>query len=102
LAVTASKRVEVLPDVPPVADFVPGYEGTGWQGIGVRRGTPAEIIDKLNREINAGLADPQVKARIADLGATVFTSSPAEFGKYIADYTEKWARVIKSAGAKLE
>jgi tripartite-type tricarboxylate transporter receptor subunit TctC len=102
LAVTASKRVEVLPDLPPVADFVPGYEGTGWQGIGVRRGTPAEIIDKLNREINAGLADPQVKARIADLGATVFTSSPAEFGKYIADYTEKWARVIKSAGAKLE
>jgi tripartite-type tricarboxylate transporter receptor subunit TctC len=102
LAVTASKRVEVLPDVPPVADFVPGYEGTGWQGIGVRRGTPAEIIDKLNREINAGLADPQVKARIADLGATVFTSSPAEFGKYIADYTEKWAKVIKAAGAKVQ
>jgi tripartite-type tricarboxylate transporter receptor subunit TctC len=101
LAVTSATRSEVLPDVPTVGDFVPGYEGTGWQGLGAPRNTPAEIIDKLNKEINAGLADPRMKARVADLGGTVFASSPADFGTFIAAYTEKWAKVIKFAGAKV-
>jgi tripartite-type tricarboxylate transporter receptor subunit TctC len=101
LAVTSAMRSEVLPDIPTVGDFVPGYEGTGWQGVGAPRNTPAEIIDKLNKEINAGLADPRMKARIADLGGTVFASSPADFGTFIAEYTEKWAKVIKFAGAKV-
>jgi len=101
LAVTGARRAEVLPNVPPVGDFVPGYEGTVWQGVGAPRNTPAEIIDKLNKEINAGLADPRMKARIADLGGTVFASSPAEFATFIAEYTEKWAKVIKFAGAKI-
>src|SRR5262245_15779320 len=101
LAVCGATRAEVLPNVPPVGDFVPGYEGTGWQGVGAPRNTPAEIIDKLNKEINAGLADPRMKARIADLGGTVFASSPAEFATFIAEYTEKWAKVIKFAGAKI-
>jgi tripartite-type tricarboxylate transporter receptor subunit TctC len=92
LAVTSAMRSEVLPDIPTVGDFVPGYEGTGWQGVGAPRNTPAEIIDKLNKEINADLADPRMKARIADLGGTVFASSPADFGTFIAEYTEKWAR----------
>jgi tripartite-type tricarboxylate transporter receptor subunit TctC len=102
LAVTSATRSEVLPDIPTVGDFVPGYEGTGWQGVGAPRNTPAEIIDKLNKEINASLADPRMKARIADLGGTVFVSSPADFGTFITAYTEKWAKVIKSAGAKAE
>jgi tripartite-type tricarboxylate transporter receptor subunit TctC len=101
LAVTSATRSEVLPDVPTVGDFVPGYEGTGWQGLGAPRNTPAEIIDKLNKEINAGLADPRMKARVADLGGTVFASSPADFGTFIAAYTEKWAKVIKFARAKV-
>jgi tripartite-type tricarboxylate transporter receptor subunit TctC len=101
LAVTSATRLEVLPDIPTVGDFVPGYEGTGWQGVGAPRNTPAEIIDKLNKEINAGLADRRMEARIADFGYTVFTSSPADFGTFIAAYTEKWAKVIKFAGAKV-
>jgi tripartite-type tricarboxylate transporter receptor subunit TctC len=101
LAVTSATRSEVLPDIPTVGDFVPGYEGTGWQGIGAPRNTPAEIIDKLNKEINAGLADPRMKARIADFGYTVFASSPADFSTFIAAYTEKWAKVIKFSGAKI-
>jgi tripartite-type tricarboxylate transporter receptor subunit TctC len=101
LAVTSVTRSEVLPDVPTVSDFVPGYEGTGWQGVGAPRNTPAEIIDKLNKEINAGLADPRMKARITDFGYTVFASSPADFRTFIATYTEKWAKVIKFAGAKI-
>jgi tripartite-type tricarboxylate transporter receptor subunit TctC len=101
LAVTSATRSEVLPDIPTVSDFVPGYEGTGWQGIGAPRNTPAEIIDKLNKEINAGLADPRMKARIADFGYTVFASSPADFSTFIAAYTEKWAKVIKFSGAKI-
>jgi len=101
LAVTSATRSEVLPDIPTVGDFVPGYEGTGFQGLGAPRNTPAEIINKLNKAINAGLADPRMKARIADLGGTVFISSPADFGTFIADYTEKWAKVIKFAGAKV-
>ncbi len=101
LAVTSATRSEVLPDIPTVGDFVPGYEGTGWQGVGAPRNTPAEIIDKLNKEINAGLADPRMKARIADFGYTVFASSPADFRTFIGAYTEKWAKVIKFSGAKI-
>ena len=101
LAVTGAVRSQVLPDTPTVGDFVPGYEGIGWQGVGAPRNTPAEIIDKLNKEINAGLGDPRIKARVADLGGTVFISSPADFGAFIAAYTEKWAKVIKLSGAKI-
>jgi tripartite-type tricarboxylate transporter receptor subunit TctC len=101
LAVTPATRVELLPDIPTVGEFVPGYEAVGWQGVGAPRTTPVEIIDKLNKEINAGLADPRIKARIADLGYTVLASSPADFGRFIAAYTEKWAKVIKFSGAKV-
>jgi tripartite-type tricarboxylate transporter receptor subunit TctC len=102
LAVTGATRATVLPDVPPVGDFVPDYEASGWQGIGAHWNTPVEIIDKLNKEINAGLADPRMKARIADLSYTVFASSPAEFAAYIAAFTEKWAKVIRFAGIRPE
>jgi tripartite-type tricarboxylate transporter receptor subunit TctC len=102
LAVTTSMRSEVLPDVPPVADFVPGYESSAWYGVGVPRGTPPEIIDKLNREINAGLADPKLKARFAELSAAVLPGSPADFGKLLMDETEKWAKVVKFSGAKAD
>jgi tripartite-type tricarboxylate transporter receptor subunit TctC len=101
LAVTAATRVEVLPGVPTVGDFVPGYEAVGWQGVGAPRNTPVEIIDKLNRATNAGLADPRIKARITDFGYTVFASSPGDFGKFIAAYTENWSKVIKFSGAKI-
>jgi tripartite-type tricarboxylate transporter receptor subunit TctC len=101
LAVTSATRSDVLPDIPTVGDFVPGYEGTGWQGVGAPRKTPVEIIDKLNKEINAGLADSRMKARITDFGYTVFASSPADFRTFIAAYTEKWAKVIKFSGAKI-
>jgi tripartite-type tricarboxylate transporter receptor subunit TctC len=100
LAVTTAMRLDVLPDVPPVSDFLPGYEASGFMGIGAPRGTPAEIVDTLNREINAGLADPKLKARLADLGLTVLSGSPADFGKLIAEETQKWGKVIKSAGIK--
>jgi tripartite-type tricarboxylate transporter receptor subunit TctC len=100
LAVTTAMRLEALQDVPTVAEFVPGYEASGWQGIGVPRNTPAEIIDKLNKEINAGLADPKLKARLVDLGGTVLPGSPADFGKLLADEIEKWAKVIRFAGIK--
>ncbi len=102
MAVTSAKRTQLLPDLPPVSDFVPGYEGVGWQGIGAPKGTPAEIINKLNSEINAGLADPKLKARFAALGAEIFTNTPAGFGKFIADYTQKWAPIIRKAGIKAE
>ena len=101
LAVTSATRVDVLPGIPTVGDFVPGYEATGWQGVGAPRSTPAAVIEKLNREINAVLADPRMKARIVDFGYTVFVSSPADFGRFIAAYTEKWAEVIKFSGAKV-
>jgi tripartite-type tricarboxylate transporter receptor subunit TctC len=100
LAVTTATRSEVLPDIPTAADFVPGYDVSDWMGVGAPKNTPAEIIDKLNREINAGLADAKLKARFADLGATVIPGSPADFGKLIAEETEKWARVVKFSGAK--
>jgi tripartite-type tricarboxylate transporter receptor subunit TctC len=100
LAVTATTRLEALPDVPPLADFVPGFETSAWAGIGAPKDTPAEIIDKLNREINGGLVDPKIKARIADLGGMVLALSPTEYGKRIAEETEKWAKVMKYSGAK--
>jgi tripartite-type tricarboxylate transporter receptor subunit TctC len=100
LAVTSASRVEALLEIPPVADFVPGYEVTGWNGIGAPRGTPAEIIARLNKEINAALADARIRARLADLGTMPFASSPGAFGKLIVDETEKWAKVIKFSGAK--
>jgi tripartite-type tricarboxylate transporter receptor subunit TctC len=100
LAVTTATRAAALPDVPPLGDFVPGYEMSAWYGIGAPKKTPAEIIDRLNREINAGLGDPGVTARLAALGSTAFAVSPAEFGKFVADETEKWAKVIKAAQIK--
>ncbi|HET9247526.1 MAG TPA: tripartite tricarboxylate transporter substrate binding protein [Xanthobacteraceae bacterium] len=102
LAVTTATRSEVLPDVPTVGDFVPGYEASALQGIAAPKDTPAQIVEKLNKEINVGLADSKLKARFTDLGATVFVVSPADFGKFIADETEKWAKVIKFAGAKAD
>jgi tripartite-type tricarboxylate transporter receptor subunit TctC len=102
LAVTTATRLDVLPDVPPVADFVSGYEASGFAGIGVPKGTPAEIIDKLNKELNAGLADAKIKTRIVELGGSVVGGTPAEFGKIIADATEKWGKVIKFAGVRAE
>ncbi len=102
LAVTPTVRLDVLPDVPTVAEFVPGYEASGFAGIGVPMGTPADIIAMLNKELNAGLADSKIKGRIEELGGTVTGGSPAEFGKIVADATEKWAKVIKFAGVKAE
>jgi tripartite-type tricarboxylate transporter receptor subunit TctC len=102
LAVTEATRSEALPDVPTVGEFVPGYEASLWQGIGAPKSTPPEIIDRLNKEINAGLADPRFKARLADLGCTPFAQSPAEFAKLIAADTEKWGKVIRAANIKAE
>jgi tripartite-type tricarboxylate transporter receptor subunit TctC len=102
LAVTTEARSVVLPDTPAVGEFVLGYEASGWNGIGAPRSTPAEIIDTLNREINAGLADPRMKARLADLGTTEFPTSPAGFAKLIADETKKWGSVIGAAHIKVE
>src|SRR5499427_758259 len=100
LAVTSAERSEVLPDLPTVADVLPGYEASAWYGLGVPKGTPAEIIDKLNTEINAILADPKAKARFAELGASPLPGTPAEFGKLMEDETEKWGKVVKFAGVK--
>jgi tripartite-type tricarboxylate transporter receptor subunit TctC len=91
LAVTIERRLDALPDIPAVAEFVPGYEASTWYGVGAPKATPAEIVEKLNKEINAGLADPKIKARLADLGGDVLALSPADFGKLVADETEKWA-----------
>jgi tripartite-type tricarboxylate transporter receptor subunit TctC len=102
LAVTAATRSDALADVQSLSDFVPGYEASGWNGIGAPKSTPVEIIDRLNREINAGLADPGLKARFADLGGTVLPGSPAAFGKQIADETQKWGKVIRAANIKAE
>ncbi len=102
LAVTAATRSEALPDIPAVGEFVPGYEASGWQGIGAPKSSPTEIVDKLNNEINGALADPKIKARLANLGNAPLALSPADFGKLIADDTEKWAKVIKFAGIKPE
>jgi tripartite-type tricarboxylate transporter receptor subunit TctC len=102
LAVTAATRAAALPDVPPLGDFVPGYEMTAWYGFGAPKKTPAATIDRLNKEINAGLGDPGINARLAALGSAAFPVSPDEFGKFIADETEKWAKVIKFANIKPE
>jgi tripartite-type tricarboxylate transporter receptor subunit TctC len=100
LAVTTTARLEALPDIPTVAEFVPGFETSAWAGIGAPKNTPVEIIGQLNREINAVLADPKIKARIADLGGLVLALSPAEYARRLAEETEKWAKVIKFSGAK--
>jgi len=102
LAVAAATRSDVLPDIPTVSDFVPGYEASAFWGVGAPRNTPAEIIDKLNKEINAGLADPKIKARLVDLGGMVLSGSPPDFGKLIAEETEKWGKVIRDANIKAE
>jgi tripartite-type tricarboxylate transporter receptor subunit TctC len=102
LAVTTATRSDALPDIPTIGETVPGYEASSWQGVGAPKNTSAEIIDKLNGEINVVLADPKMKERLAELGGTVLAGTPAEFGKLIADETEKWARVIKSANIKPE
>jgi tripartite-type tricarboxylate transporter receptor subunit TctC len=100
LAVTTATRSPELPDVPTIAEFVPGYEASQWYGIGAPRNTPAEVIERLNRETNAVLADPKMKTRLAELGASVLSGSPADFGKLIVDETAKWAKVVKLSGAK--
>jgi tripartite-type tricarboxylate transporter receptor subunit TctC len=100
LGVTSIRRSEALPDVPAIAETVPGYEGVGWQGVGAPKHTPATIIELLNREINASLVEPRMKARFADLGATPFASTPGEFASFIATYTEKWTKVIRAANIK--
>jgi tripartite-type tricarboxylate transporter receptor subunit TctC len=102
LAVTSAQRQEVLRDVPALSEFFPGYEANGWYGIGAPKATPTEIIEKLNKEINAALADPTMKGRLADLGCNVFAGSPADFGKFIANETGKWAKVIRTANIKPE
>ena len=102
LAVTTATRSEALPDLPTVDEFVSGYEASIWYGIGAPRNTPLEIIERLNKEINAGLADPKLKARLADTGGTILPGSPADFGKLIADETEKWGKVIRAANIKPE
>jgi tripartite-type tricarboxylate transporter receptor subunit TctC len=102
LAVTAATRSEVLPDIPTVSEFVPGYEASTWFGVGAPKGTPTAIVDKLNNEINAGLADPKMKARLAELGGMILTGSPTDFGTLIADETEKLGNVIRSANIKAE
>jgi tripartite-type tricarboxylate transporter receptor subunit TctC len=102
LAVTTATRQEQFPDLPTIGDFVPGYESSSMNGIGVPRGTPAEIVDKLNTEINAGLADPKLKAKLADLGSTVLPGSAAAYARLLTEETEKWAKVVRAAGAKPE
>jgi tripartite-type tricarboxylate transporter receptor subunit TctC len=102
LAITSATRLDALPDVPTVAEFVPGFEASSWYGVGAPKNTPAEIIGMLNKEINAALADPKMSARFADLGGTPLVGSPADFGKHIAEETEKWAKVIRAANIKAE
>jgi tripartite-type tricarboxylate transporter receptor subunit TctC len=102
LAVTSATRQEALPDVPTVGEFLPGFEARGWYGIVVPKATPTQIVEKLNKEINAALADPNMKKRLTDLGCAVFARSPADFGKFIADETEKWGKVVRAANIKAE
>jgi tripartite-type tricarboxylate transporter receptor subunit TctC len=102
LAVTTETRLEVLPGIPTVGEFLNGYEASGWNGLGAPKNTPTEIVDKLNIEINAGLADPKLKASLVGLGGVVLAGSPTDFGKIITEETEKWAKVIKFAGIKPE
>jgi len=102
LAVTTTTRSEALADVPTVAEFLPGFEASSWYGIGAPKNTPAEIVEKLNKEVNAALADPKMKARLADLGGIAIAGSPADFGKLIADETEKWGKVVRAANIKAD
>ena len=102
LTVTTATRSDVLPDVPTVSQFLPGYEASFWFGIGAPKGISSEVVDKLNKQINEGLADPKMKARLADLGGTVLAGSPADFGKLIAEETEKWAKVIRAVHIKVQ
>jgi tripartite-type tricarboxylate transporter receptor subunit TctC len=102
LAVTIERRLDALPNIPAIAEFVPGYEATAWYGIGAPRNTAVEIIDKLNREIGAGVADPEMKARLADLDGIALTGSPSDFGKLIAEETEKRGKVVKFANIKAD
>jgi len=102
LGVTTATRSETLPDVPAIGDFLPGYEASGITGLGAPKNTPADIIETLNKEVNAGLGDPKIKARLGELGATALAGSPADFGKLIADETEKWGKVVKFVGVKRE
>jgi tripartite-type tricarboxylate transporter receptor subunit TctC len=102
LAVTTTTRSTALPEIPTIGEFVPGYEASWWVGLGVPKNTPVEIRDKLNKEINAALGDPQMKARFADLGGTVLPGSPADFGRFIVDEVEKWGKVVRFAGLKAE
>jgi tripartite-type tricarboxylate transporter receptor subunit TctC len=102
LGVTTAARADALPDVPPIADFVPGYEASQWYGVGAPKATPAEIVDRLNQEINAALSDPKMKGRLTDLGGTVLPGSPADFSKLIAADIEKWGKVVKFAGLKAD
>jgi tripartite-type tricarboxylate transporter receptor subunit TctC len=98
LAVTTATRSDALPDIPTVGEFLPGYEGSNWYGLGVPKATPAEIVNKLNKEVNAALDDPKMKARLADLGSTPLPGSPVQFGKLIAEETEKWGKVVRFTG----
>jgi tripartite-type tricarboxylate transporter receptor subunit TctC len=102
LAVTSTKRQELLPDVPAMAEFLPGYEANGWYGIVAPKGTPANAVEAINKQVNAALADPAMRKRFTDLGCDVFTGSPADFGKFIAVETAKWAKVIAFAGIKAD
>jgi tripartite-type tricarboxylate transporter receptor subunit TctC len=102
LAITSATRSEALPDVPTVSEFVPGYEASFWFGLGAPKATPAEIVDKLNKKVNAALDDPKMKARLADLGGVTLPGSPAEFGKLIAEETDKWGNVIRAANIKAD
>jgi tripartite-type tricarboxylate transporter receptor subunit TctC len=102
LAVTSTKRQEILPDVPALAEFLPGYEANGWYGIVAPKGTPRDIVDKLNKEVNAALADPKMRRRFTELGCDVFTGSPMDFEKFVESETDKWAKVIKFAGVKAD
>jgi tripartite-type tricarboxylate transporter receptor subunit TctC len=100
LAVTTASRSEALPDIPSASEYVPGYVASNWYGFAAPRDTPSNIIDRLNAEINAALADPKIKTRFAELGGTPFSSSPTTFGKFVADDTAKWAKVIRAANIK--
>jgi tripartite-type tricarboxylate transporter receptor subunit TctC len=102
LAVTAATRSDALPGIPTMGEFLPGYEASTWYGVCAPTATPAEIVEKLNKEVNAGLADPKIKARLLDLGGDVLALSPADFGKFIADDTEKWGKVIRAANIKAD
>jgi tripartite-type tricarboxylate transporter receptor subunit TctC len=102
IGVSATTRLRVLPDVPPIADVVPGYLVTGWLGFGAPKGTPSEIVERLNREINVAMTNPMVKTRMAELGSEIFTGSPGDFGKLVAEETEKWAKVVRFAGLKAD